>query len=738
MKQFLLTFFAVFACFLQTNFAQIPTNKLVQIVRTEDERRWDSVLESFLKDADAKVRVRAALAAGRIGDERAIPALADLLTDSSTEVQTIAMFALGETESAKASDAVSEVLKSKNIADSLRGRALEAAGKIVAANPKDAKTSELGKLIVSSLNNELGKSSAPNAEVVLLGETAILRARPEGAERLLLILLNEPNARIRADALNTLVRLRSKNAGDEALNLLQKDSDPIVRANAARLLALSDKDFPSEYLLEPAMFDKDARVRVSAIRALAAKGDPLAASKLLVRTQTLMAAYRNSQKRLANPAEKNELLEIASALGKLIPNTKNQEAIDFLVKFNEADKYQSPEIEIALAQLAPAKFSERQRNKKDVLKADWKAFNSMMQGIGELAKVRDTDEIKPNKDFAKAMTVAYIGSQLLANLREDKTLSDALTAYAAFKPDDLAEVLRDALPHRDAVVRATVAGLLAQQTSSKENVEALKTAFAKSLLADKSENDAQLAILDALYKLDKKASVGTFLIALNAPDYLVRKKAFEILKDEDLQKDFPGIQSNLANFTAKKQNQVLPYAASTGTKLGQILNANADYMRALSRKNGTVKAVLTTTKGTFTIDFFTEDAPLTVDNFIKLARSNYFNGLEVHRVVPNFVMQDGDPRGDGSGGPGWQIRCEINTLPYERGTVGMALSGKDTGGSQWFITHSSQPHLDGGYTVFGKVNENDMKIVDSIVRGDKILSVRIIEGRLPARNRQRR
>jgi len=81
-------------------------------------------------------------------------------------------------------------------------------------------------------------------------------------------------------------------------------------------------------------------------------------------------------------------------------------------------------------------------------------------------------------------------------------------------------------------------------------------------------------------------------------------------------------------------------------------------------------------------------------------RRNYFNGITIHRVVPNFVIQDGDPRGDGNGGPGYQIRCEINEVPYERGAVGMALSGKDTGGSQWFVTHSPQPSLDGGYTVF--------------------------------------
>jgi cyclophilin family peptidyl-prolyl cis-trans isomerase len=161
------------------------------------------------------------------------------------------------------------------------------------------------------------------------------------------------------------------------------------------------------------------------------------------------------------------------------------------------------------------------------------------------------------------------------------------------------------------------------------------------------------------------------------------------------------------------------------------LNSDADYRRALGRKNGSVRAIVTTQKGAFTIEFLPEDAPLTVDNFIKLARGNYFNGLEVHRVVANFVMQDGDSRGDGNGGPGWSIRCEVNMVPYDRGAVGMALSGKDTGGSQWFVTHSPQPHLDGGYTVFGRVNEVGMKVVDKIVRGDKILTVRVVEGNSP-------
>ena len=151
-------------------------------------------------------------------------------------------------------------------------------------------------------------------------------------------------------------------------------------------------------------------------------------------------------------------------------------------------------------------------------------------------------------------------------------------------------------------------------------------------------------------------------------------------------------------------------------------NNAADYDRAIARVGTTVNAVVTTTKGAFTIQLLPDEAPLTVDNFIRLAERNYFRGITVHRVVPNFVIQDGDPRGDGNGGPGYQIRCEINQRPYGRGAVGMALSGKDTGGSQWFVTHAPQPHLDGGYTVFGKV-VSGMDVVDSIARGDVIQSI---------------
>ena len=135
-----------------------------------------------------------------------------------------------------------------------------------------------------------------------------------------------------------------------------------------------------------------------------------------------------------------------------------------------------------------------------------------------------------------------------------------------------------------------------------------------------------------------------------------------------------------------------------------------------------------TAKGTIEFELAVLDAPQTARSFVALARKGFFNGLQVHRVVPNFVMQDGDPRGDGEGGPGYTIRDELSERPYLRGTVGMALSWKDTGGSQFFITHSPQPHLDGRYTAFGHV-VNGMDVVDRIQVGDTIVRIRVWDGK---------
>ena len=718
--------------------AQVPLAIKVEIAQAEDARRYDHVLEGLMKWPGAELRSRAALAAGRIGDDKAIPALVALLeNDRVPEVRVTAAFAIGEIESIKGADAIlraigetarAQVPGVREPENSNRARLVEAAGKIAAANAQDPKAKDLAQAIMFTLQAELLQGAGHDKPTVLQALTAALRARPSGADATVQKFLAFTDPDIVATALNTLARLRAKNANRDARDLLATHVNAIVRANAARLLGAAEDKEAVDVLIKAATEDTDLRVRVSAIRSLAALRDSKAADKLLERGETLLADYKKSK--LANSVEKNELLEIATGIGRLLSATRKAKALTLLEQIMVRDRFHSSESMVAWVRVAQRPFDGNISSGTNGKETIWRSVSTMSQGLREVASFDDKDFKAMKSDATSFLKESIDGLWSLteASDRSDRSLmgSDLLRAFSAYKSADLNVTLIKALQSDDLFIRSTAADLLADQPTSKENVDALKTAFTKALLTDKAYNDAQFSILDALFKLDKKESVGALLAALNAPDYLLRQKAFQMLADKDLQKDFPGIATSLENARKNGKDQVLRYNAAFGTKLGQVLNTRADYVRALSRKNGSVKAILTTEKGTFTIDFYPEEAPLTVDNFIRLARSGFFNGLEVHRVVPNFVMQDGDPRGDGNGGPGWSIRCEVNMLPYERGMVGMALSGKDTGGSQWFVTHSPQPHLDGGYTIFGRVNEKDMKVVDNIVRGDKILTVKIV------------
>ena len=715
--------------------AQVPLDLQITILKAEDSRSFDESLAELLKHKDTAVRRRAALAAGRIGDAEAVPALARMVyTDDDPDVRLMAVFALGEIESPNASEAVVRTAIDPKAPPDIRARALEAAGKIVAANAEDPRMSVLKEAIVRVLTTHSNDSAIQNTSVIRAGLTAVLRARPDGGEDAVIPFLAHSSPEVVADALNTLARLRSKNANPQTRDLLKTHKDPIVRANAARLLGAAE-DKEALDLLIAASNDSDSRVRVSAIRSLAQLRDAKAGVPLIERGDVLLAAYKRSK--FAHPAEKSEMLEIATALGRVLANSDNGRAVRLLQGMLEADGAISTEIPIARLRISqapgPGEYPEMR---------SWRHLSTMAQLIGEMAVIEPSSELGKERQaeapgVLRPLTTAFAGPLT----EEDKKLvlaaPDVLTSYAKFKTDDLAELARGYLAAEDVWMRVAAAGVLADLPPSEANIGALKKAIERAFVTDTNENDAQLAILDALFKLDKKGSVEPLMVALNSPDHLVRGRAFTLLENEELKSD-PKIAASLKEARAKSLDRVLQYKAGNRTKVGQVLNTEADYRRAASRRNGNVKAVLTTEKGTFTIDLLPEDAPLTVDNFIKLANAKYFDGLEVHRVVPNFVMQDGDPIGNGSGGPGWSIRCEINMVPYGRGAVGMALSGKDTGGSQWFVTHSPQPHLDGGYTVFGRVNEKDTKVVDSIVRGDKIVGVKIVEGPLPRRTRSTR
>ena len=134
-------------------------------------------------------------------------------------------------------------------------------------------------------------------------------------------------------------------------------------------------------------------------------------------------------------------------------------------------------------------------------------------------------------------------------------------------------------------------------------------------------------------------------------------------------------------------------------------------------------------KGTIELELFEEDPPNTVANYEKLIEEGFYDGLTFHRVIPDFVIQGGCPNGNGTGGPGYTIKCETEGNPNKHGTgaLSMAHAGKDTGGSQFFITHSPQPHLDGVHTVFGHVIGDGMDVVNKIQQGDKMLHLYVEE-----------
>lgn len=701
----------------------VPDDLHIQIVKAEDARDAAVVIE-MLSNVNSATRYRAALAAGRIGDDKAIPGLSVLLSDTAPEIRAMAAFAIGEVESAKGADDVLKVLRDPLAADPVRARAVEAAGKIAAANPRDAKTKDLGEAIVNTLKAEDLRGTKQDREVVLMAITAALRARPAGAEIEVAKFLKSTDARVRGDAGNTLSRVRATNANAELRSMLRRDPDVNARANAARALGAAEDKEAYDLLLDAAINGDDQRVRVSAVRSLGSLRDKKALEPLVEHGTKLIARAKKS--RTANPSEKTELLEIAAVVGRLAANSLNDKAVDFLQALRKMDRFRSGETEIALATVAPAGYVSEFNIDNDGF-SDWRVADAYAQGLNAIAASTDA-KLKLSgaqkltgfiNAMAKGVKPRYQSEML-------KAIPGLQRANAAFKPNNLDEILRNMLRNEDVNVRATAAGLIAAQPQSKENVDALKSAFSRSFIIDKRSDDALLGIMGALYRLNKKESVGSLLGALDSPNYLVRRRAFQLLADADLQKDFPGIAVSLDEARKKGKDKVLPYSQIVQSRLGQVLNTAVDYRRALSRSNGSATAVLQTSKGSFSISLNGGDAPLTVDNFIRLARVGYFNGAEVHRVVANFVMQDGDPTGTGSGGPGLSIRCEINMAEFERGSVGMALSGKDTGGSQWFVDHAPQPHLDGGYTVFGKVNEKDMKIVDNIVRGDRIISIRII------------
>jgi cyclophilin family peptidyl-prolyl cis-trans isomerase len=284
---------------------------------------------------------------------------------------------------------------------------------------------------------------------------------------------------------------------------------------------------------------------------------------------------------------------------------------------------------------------------------------------------------------------------------DQRVIPAAIAALAASKPAGAETLVLERLRADDFAVRAAAATALGTLKVASA-VPALIEAY-KSALSD-STYTARAAMLSAVNILDPANGRQLLQQALSDPDWALRIRAAMLLRDQGV---------------ANVDQAIRPSNA------GRPVDGAA--WQALVAPKFSPHAFIETDKGTIEIELAVLDAPITVDNFIALARRGFFNGIAIHRVVPDFVVQDGDPRGDGEGGPGYTIRDELNQRPYLRGTVGMALDWEDTGGSQFFITHSPQPHLDARYTVFGHVVDG-MDVVDRLAIGDIVRQVRVRDG----------
>ena len=281
-----------------------------------------------------------------------------------------------------------------------------------------------------------------------------------------------------------------------------------------------------------------------------------------------------------------------------------------------------------------------------------------------------------------AQALADAGGAELAKLAASPHA--AVRATAAAGAD--AATTRQLLADDDAPVVAAAAERAAQLKLADAGPR-LQAALARLHGPDAVE--AQQAILGAAAALQLQALVPLARALLDAEPYALRQAAAHAL-------------SVLEGKPAPARLPTMPKAAAP------VLPPTTVRLR--------------TTRGSIRVRLWVADAPRTAANFIALARKKFYDKLTFHRVVPDFVAQGGDPRGDGAGGPGYLIPCEIGMRRFGEGVLGMALSGRDTGGSQFFFTQAPAPHLDGRYTAFGEVISG-LDVIDALVEGDVILEL---------------
>jgi cyclophilin family peptidyl-prolyl cis-trans isomerase/HEAT repeat protein len=624
----------------------------------------------LLRDKEGRVRRRASLAAGRIGLPEAIPYLIERLTDTEPEVAQMAAFALGLIGDPGARGALVQALGAGQ--PIVQGRAAEALGLIGDKTDAEAvaamvqahvKAGALNGIDVNSLNQPL----APAVEAVRLGIYALARL---GVYDALASAVLDPAGKPVSEwwpIAYALQRVGDARAATPLASLMvtpgRYTASFAVRGLAAAKAAAALPQLQAFVETRQA----DRAVLVQAIRALAALSDASSAPDLL--------------KLATDTSLDNGVREEAMAAFASVTNTAATDALADLLFHMEP--FVRAGATRALARVAPATLMLTLSGLDP--DDDWTVRVAQAVALGGMA------------DGAGIARLT-----LMLEDRDLRVVPAVMSALVAAKAPDAGQILQERLSSPDVAVRVSAARGLAE-LKAVSAVPALRAA----LQAAGAEPTylGRAAMLSAIHQLDAPAARPLLEAALTDRDWALRVHAADLLR-----------QSGAGEGTAARMRPATPG-----------VSVDTPEWRALIAPPFSAHAYIDTDKGTIEIELAVIDAPLTVRNFVTLARKGFFNDLPVHRVVHDFVIQGGDPRGDGEGGPGYTIRDEINQLPYLRGTVGMALDWKDTGGSQFFITHSPAPHLDGRYTVFGRVVAG-MDVVDRIMPKDRIRSVRINDG----------
>ncbi|HEY6843313.1 MAG TPA: peptidylprolyl isomerase [Thermoanaerobaculia bacterium] len=497
----------------------------------------------------------------------------------------------------------------------------------------------------------------------------------------------EPDQRegVRARAIEYLFRFRSDDASAIAANALDSPSATIRQVAA---YALARRAYaPARARLELLIGDANVLTRSYVARALGGIAAPESLPVLInalgdphpwVRTNSLVAIARVLAKTPSLASSPQDALRVIALTEDPDPGTRAS-SIDPLGYYAEQN-------EIARKRLFEIGSAGSRWERELAAGAIAKHFNDeklLPADLSDWAKVRVLEAASPLSDRLRAR---------YAKDPDPMVRQNAMSTIPDDKVNANLDLIRSALDDPDVIVRGYAIDRYSK--TSDPNKIATLTAAEERARHDK-QDDARLAAIRGLG--DQEAFLRGLL---QDSDPVVRRVASDLIVEK--------LHQPRPNYTP------LPVGRN-------------DYAQIVAWSRQPHTATIHMTRGPIRIALLTQDAPITTWNFAQLAKDGFFNNTSFMRVVPNFVIQGGDPRNDMEGGPGYTIRDEINLQKYTRGAVGMALSGPDTGGSQFFITHSPQPHLDGGYTIFGRVTEGMNAVVDQTERGDRVESIAIDE-----------